>query len=277
MRVGKTYFKNTDFIYYYIDNTAASPREIEYIKAHPPDLGEMLLRGEVDIAPVSSIIYGQHHRELYILPEFSISALGKTMSILLFSEKFSSLDDLEGKTIAIPSTTASSSALLDIILRMKNIKVEFVSHPPPILDSMLSKADAALLIGDHALKENYNGRRYICDLGEEWRKATGEKMVYALWVISRVAAEQKRHELEKFYEDMVYSREKAYENIDAVSSALAERLGVSAAFMRAHLESLDYGLDERGLRGLEVYFGKAFEFGILEEVPELNFFGVCKC
>jgi len=207
------------------------------------------------------------------LPDFSVSAHGKTGSILLFSE-MSNLEDLEGKTVAVPGTSASSAALLEIILKMRGINALILHHEEPDLDAMLKKADAALLIGDHALKASYDRKQILCDLGEEWKGLTGEKMVYALWVIRKDTAEKRPEEVSMVYDRLVLSRRRAKENIDTISVQLAKDLGVAPEFMKAHLETLDYSLGSDVVRGLEEYFAKAYEFGILERIPELNFFEV---
>lgn len=246
---------------------------IEYVRAHPPALGRMLKAGEVDIAPTSSIIYAKNFNDFYILPDFSVSAFGRTGSILLFSE-MTYLEDLEGNTVAVPGTSASSAALLGIILKMKGINADILYHEAPHLDTMLKKADAALLIGDHALKANYDGKQVLCDLGEEWKELTGHVMVYALWVIRKEAVKKNPEEISMFYDRLVLSRRKAMEEIDTISAYLAEDIGVSPEFMKAHLETLDYGLGRDVIKGLEEYFGQAYEFGILDKKPRLNFFEV---
>lgn len=273
MRIGQTHFKNTDFIYYPINAGQVSADGMEFVRAHPPALGRMLKAGEVDIAPTSSIIYAKNFSDFYILPDFSLSAYGRTGSILLFSD-VPNLEELEGKTVAVPGTSASSSALLEIILKMKRISADILYHEEPRLDSMLESADAALLIGDHALKADYDGRRVLCDLGEEWKELTGEKMVYALWVIRKEVAEKSPEHVSKFYDALVLSRRKAMEEIGNVSASLAEDIGVAPEFMRAHLETLNYGLGNDVIKGLEEYFDKAYEFGILNRMPPLNFFEV---
>jgi chorismate dehydratase len=273
MKIGQSHFKNTDFIYYPMNRGLVLADGMEYVRAHPPALGRMLKTGEVDIAPTSSIIYAKNFRNFYILPDFSVSAYGKTGSILLFSE-ISSLKDLEGKTVAVPGTSASSAALLEIILKMKGINAGILYHEEPHLDAMLKKADAALLIGDDALKANYEGRQVLCDLGEEWKGLTGQMMVYALWVIRKEAAEKHPEEISMFYDRLVLSRRRASEEIDTISAQLANDIGVSPEFMRAHLETLDYGLGSDVIKGLEEYFGRAYEFGILDKKPGLNFFEV---
>ena len=96
MRIGQTFFKNTDFIYYAIQRGIIKLDEAlqgsTLHTAHPPELGERLLKGGIDIAPASSIIYAQHPNDFLLLPDFSISAFGETGSILIFSEKCDSLE-----------------------------------------------------------------------------------------------------------------------------------------------------------------------------------------
>lgn len=273
MKIGQSHFKNTDFIYYPINKGLLSADGMEYVRAHPPALGKMLKTGEVDIAPTSSIIYAKNFNDFYILPDFSVSAHGRTGSILLFSE-LSGLQDMEGKTVAVPGTSASSSALLEIILKMKGINADILYHEEPDLDAMLNLADAGLLIGDHALKANYDGRRVLCDLGEEWKGLTGHVMVYALWVIRKEAADKNPEEVSMFYDRLVLSRRRAREEIDTISAQLAGDLGVGHEFMKGHLETLDYGLGSSVIKGLKEYFARAYEFGILDEKPILNFFEV---
>jgi chorismate dehydratase len=274
MRVGQTYFKNTDFIYYAIEEGLIRTNGVGYLYAHPPKLGEMLVNREVEIAPVSSIIYGQRYGDFAILPDFSISAYGGTKSILVFSDSLDSLEDLEGKTLAVPGTSASSSALAEIILKNKGVKAEILHHEEPNLEAMLRKADAALLIGDDALVAYFRGSRVITDLGEEWKDATGKKMVYALWAIRREFADENPGIIREFYDALKRSREYAYKNIDSISRALAERIEISPELMREHLLTIDYGLDEEGEEGLREYFEHALKCGILQKRPEINYFQV---
>lgn len=273
MRVGQTYFKNTDFIYYAIQEGIID-LGAELVTAHPPALGEMLLRGAVDVAPISSIIYGQHPEELVLLPDFSISAFGETGSILLFSDDLASLEDLGGKRVALPGTSATSSVLLDILLRERGIGTEFVHHPEPDLRAMLRGSDAALLIGDHALAARGRGERVLADLGEEWRRMTGLRMVYALWAVRRKFAEARPDEVGGLYEKLSASRRYAYDHFEEVTETLAKRLGISADAMVWHLSRLDYSLGTDNRAGLEGFFALASKYGLAAR-PRLEFFKLC--
>jgi len=264
MRIGETFFKNTDFIYYAIRRGEVKLEEASFVRAHPPELGRMLLQGKVDIAPVSSIIYAQHFRELYILPDFSISVRGETGSILLFS-KARKLEELSGKTIATPTTSASSTALLEIILREKGIDAEIVRGVEPSLSTMLSKYEAALLIGDDALREAFHNPELVfLDLGKGWYELTGKRMVYALWLL-------RSSEAGAVYTALRKSRSYALENFDRVVKDLAEKASLPAEYLAGHLRKLDFTLEEDALEGLKEYFTLAEKHGIIEETPELRF------
>ena len=64
---------------------------------------------------------------------------------------------------------------------------------PPDLGAMLLEADAAVLIGDAALRATYEAPRRglaVHDLGAAWRDWTGLPMVFAVWAARRDFAER---------------------------------------------------------------------------------------
>jgi chorismate dehydratase len=272
IRIGQTHFKNTDFIYYAFQKGVLELPGAEFLTAHPPALGEKLLRGEMDLAPTSSVVYALHPDEFLLLPDFSISARGETKSILLFSDRCSRLEDLDGKQIALPGTSATSSLLLKALLRSKGGEADYTLHPDPDLSRMLRTADAALLIGDHALAACAAGRRVLADLGREWEALTGEKMVYALWVLRKAFAREHPEAVRRLYETLLKARRYAYANLDPISRDLASRIPIPSELMRWHLSRLDYGFAEEHQRGLRAFFEMASEMDLLDGVPGLSFF-----
>ncbi len=89
------------------------------------------------------------------------------MSILLISKI--PIEQLDGKTVALTNTSATSQVLTRIILEEK-----YGLHPsyfecPPDLGQMFREAESALLIGDDALRALQTPSGYhLYDLGEEW-------------------------------------------------------------------------------------------------------------
>jgi chorismate dehydratase len=124
-----------------------------------------------------------------------VSCDGAVMSILLFSKV--PIEELNGRKVALTNTSATSQALLRILLNRKyHLSPEYFESPPE-LGSMLLEADAALLIGDDALRSNYRlkDRLYVYDLGQEWKDHTGEAMVFAVWAVRREFAQREREQL----------------------------------------------------------------------------------
>src|SRR5258708_40186177 len=68
-----------------------------------------------------------------------------------------------------------------ILAKKYGVEPQVVSHPPD-LAAMLGAADAALLIGDAALRVDPAVLPFeTLDLGEQWTNLTGLPMVFAVW------------------------------------------------------------------------------------------------
>lgn len=274
LKIGKTPFRNTEFIYYGFEKVAEEiNNKFKVYTDYPSKLGDMLVEGELDIAPASSITYAKHPGKLLILPDISISAQGKTNSILLFS-KLSSLDDLHGKTIALPFTSASSNALIEIILKLKKIDVKFLYNQEPNIEKMLRTSDAGLLIGDDALRAFSRENLLLADLGLEWQKLTGKSMVYALWLVNKETAQQKYKEIREFSVQLSRAKKYAYKNIDIISRELASQISLDREFLKKHLSYLSYDLEDNEKEGLLEYFKLAKKFKIINKIPGLEFFKI---
>jgi predicted solute-binding protein len=115
---------------------------------------------------------------LDFLPDLGIACEGPVRSILLFSRR----PFREIRTLAADSSSRSSVALARILLAERyGAKPAIVTHPPA-LDRMLDECDAAVIIGDPALRLDATALPYLSlDLGAEWVLWTGLPMVFAVW------------------------------------------------------------------------------------------------
>lgn len=160
-RVGHIQFLNCLPLYYGLVKNGILAG-VELVKGTPTELNRYLLEGKLDLTPISSIEYCRHYRELLLLPRLTVSSDGEVKSILLVSKV--PVEQLTGDhRVALASTSATSQALLQIILRDRySVTPNYLVYPPD-LEAMLAGADAALLIGDHALRAFYaeRGRLYI--------------------------------------------------------------------------------------------------------------------
>ncbi|HUF85227.1 MAG TPA: menaquinone biosynthesis protein, partial [Acidimicrobiia bacterium] len=144
--------------------------EVEEITGVPTELNGMLLDGQLDIAPISSIEYARHASALRILPRICVSSEGAVESIQLVSK----LPFPQIRSVAVTPESATSVVLTKVLL-------PHAEHVP--LDSVLGQgdADAKLLIGDAALRSAFDDPTPHYDLGRLWLERTGLPMVFAVW------------------------------------------------------------------------------------------------
>lgn len=76
----------------------------------------MLARGDIDVAPCSSIEYARHAERYRLLPEVVIGSRGAVGSILLVGAPPAALD---GAVVALTTSSATSVCLLKILLHVR--------------------------------------------------------------------------------------------------------------------------------------------------------------
>ena len=269
IRLGKISFANCDFPYYAIEHGRIEAHDIDIEQAHPVELARVLFDGELDISPISSIMYGKRDN-LLILPGLSITSNDFTKSVLICSNGKMDIAELEGKTLCIPETTASSAALIKIILWRSGVKVKIKQCHGSDIDRMLKLGDAALLIGDSAIHA-IGKYSVIADLGNEWKKITGKKMVYALWVVREEFAKQHPDKVRYVLNTLLRSKDYAYKNVSEIADFIGRQKKIDCGFMREYLHTLDYDFDAESVESLKLFFEYAKECGIVGDV-KLRFF-----
>jgi len=269
IQLGKIAFANCDFPYYALEHGKIRAQGIQITEAHPVELARKLFLGELDISPISSIMYAKRN-DLLILPGLSITSNDFTKSVLICSNGKMDLSDLEGQTLCIPETTASSATLIKIILWKNGVNVNLKQCPGTDIGQMLKQGQAALLIGDSAINAigHYS---IIADLGNEWKKMTGKKMVYALWVVREDYARKHPDKVNKVLGSLLLSKDYAYNNVKEIASSIGKDKNIDCGFMREYLHTLNYDFDNDSVESLKLYFRYAKECGIVDDV-ELRFY-----
>jgi chorismate dehydratase len=157
----------------------------------PAGCADDLSRGAADIGIVPS--FELTRQRLEILRGAGIACRGSVRSILLISKK--PADAIE--TLAADSSSRTSVELARVVLeRRYGCRPKIARHAPEV-DAMLETADAALVIGDPALRIDPASRtEHVYDLGLEWWELTGLPMVFAVWAgRAEVATEDVREAL----------------------------------------------------------------------------------
>lgn len=268
IRLGKINFANCDFPYYGMEHGHIPAEEIIITEGHPVELAWKLARNELDISPISSIMYTEID-DLLILPHLSITSNDFTKSVLVCTNDEMELEDLAGGTLYITDISASSAALIKIILGLKEIDVDIRSCKAQM--PKLKQGEAAMLIGDSAIRAG--GKCHIiADLGNEWKKLTGKKMVYAVWVVRKEYALAKPEDVEFTLDQLIKSKEYAYRHMDDIAEAISKSKGISEGFTKEYLQTLNYDFDDESAESLELYFKYAKQFSIIKKEKPLQFF-----
>ena len=245
---------------------------VELVAGVPSAMNAALASGDIDVSNVSSVAFGQRAREWLLLPDLSVAAHGRVASVLLFSRhrEWSALD---GGSIAMTSDSATSVALVKLLCeRRYGISPRFVIRPPD-LDAMLAEHDAALLIGDIALREGQTRRPiggavpYVFDLAAEWQAWMELPFVFSVWAARRDRAEAIR---EGGALDLLRASTRwGLAHLDIIAADAARRLNLPHATCAAYLRLLDYALGERDLRGLLAFLEMAVPGFTWEDVQWL--------
>ena len=129
---------------------------------------------DIGLVPVAEIA----RQALEIVPGVGISCRGPVRSILLVSR----VPVGQIRRLSVDSSSRTSVQLARVILRERYGVIPTLLRRPPVLESMLNDADAALIIGDSALRVDPDKLPYqTLDLGAEWFALTGLPMVFAAW------------------------------------------------------------------------------------------------
>ena len=246
--------------------------DVDLVKAAPRELAEKLMCGELDVAPIPSVEYCRNWRELLLIPDVSVSSDGEVRSILLMSQ--GPVEELSGKTVALADTSRTSQVLTRIVLAEKyGLEPQYVEMPPD-LAHMMREADAALLIGDDALRALYTPSDLLrYDLGTEWTDLTAMPMVYAVWAVRRDFAEARPEAVRSVSWALAESMRYSSEHLDAIAEYAARWETFPVAFLKSYFETLRFEFGDEYRRGLSLFFEKARAMGFVEEVAPLEFAG----
>ncbi|MCL5292019.1 MAG: hypothetical protein M1548_05755, partial [Actinobacteria bacterium] len=141
--------------------------------------------------------------------------------------------------------------------------------------SMLLEADAALLIGDPALRARHEAKNlYLYDLGSEWKKLTGRRMVYAVWAARRDYAGRYPNLVADVYRGFLSSMAYSVANVASIATDAARWEPFNATLLEEYFLSLKFDLNEEYQEDFLFFLARAKELGYIDKVPELEFIEV---
>src|SRR5947208_6892876 len=233
-----SYLNTAPLIWSFIHGSQREAVEL-FTDTAPARCAEMLERGEVDAALVPVIEY-QRIRDIAIIPDVCVGSKTAVRSVVLVTRK-NNLKKVE--RVALDESSRTSAALVKIIFR------EFLGFEPqwktaaPDLKSMLTDADAALIIGDPAMKIPRDQFR-VFDLAALWHEFTGLGFVFAMWMARKDSVEKLRAI------DFASARDEGLANLDRVARQYGEQIGLSEDEIRNYLtENIVFNIDAEMQKG----------------------------
>lgn len=283
------YLNTAPLVWGFTEGPLAGKYELSFTV--PSQCAEALRRGDADVAIMPAIEY-QRMEGMVILPGMSVAAKGEVRSILVVSKK--PID--RAKRIALDRSSRSSAALVRLLAAGDwGIEPEFVDAAPDA-SAMLADADAALVIGDPALrialkmeflfaKTPRAGLSGVCcqgdadelpvpgfpsvfvyDVAYQWREMTGKPCVLAIW------AGRRDKITPEVVADFQASKEFGLAHIEDIAEAASVKLDLPAGSLESYLrDNIDFSLDEENIEGLKLYFEKCAAAGLIPSARPIEF------
>jgi len=271
LRISAISFLNTTPLMWDFDHGPAGDNfDISYTV--PSACAADLAKGNADIGIIPAAAYTTVPN-LVILPGVAIASRQEVRSILLVSK----VPVEKIQTVALDTSSLTSVALVKVLFaKWWGGKRKFTSMDPD-LESMLQLNDAALLIGDSALKVD-RSKFLTFDLAEQWFRFTGKPFVFAFWAVRKDALKDKTSNLDLA---AIFQRSRnhglAPDNLNQIAREWAPRVGLSEADVRSYLtDNIHYYLDPAHIEGLQLYYRFAQECGALPTAPALDFLEITK-
>ena len=280
------YLNTAPLVWGFTDGPLAGKYDLSFTV--PSQCAEALRRGDADIAIIPSIEY-QRMEGVAALLDMAIASKREVRSLLVVSKRPIEL----AKRIALDTSSRSTAGLVRILAKEHwGIHPEFVDAAPDASE-MLKQADAALVIGDPALRislkmEALAGKPpgggdccqgdpedmpvpgfetlYVYDVVHQWREMTGKPAVLAIWVGRRDALTP------EVFADFRASKQYGLEHVREISEAASIKLDLPPRALERYLtENIQFDLDEDNLAGLRLYFEKAAAAGLIPRARPIEF------
>jgi predicted solute-binding protein len=281
------YLNTAPLVWGFTEGPLAGKYDLSF--AVPSQCAEALRCGDADVGIIPAIEY-QRMENVVALPGMAIAAKREVRSLLVVAKKPIDM----AKRIALDTSSRSTAALVRILsAAFWKISPEFVDAAPAPSE-MLEHADAALLIGDPALRislkmEALSAKTpagggqccqgepedmpvpgfetlFVYDVAHQWREMTGKPSVLAIWAGRREALTP------EVLADFQASKQFGLQHVREISEAASIKLDLPPAALERYLtDNINFDLDADNLAGLQLYFEKAAALGLIPRARPVEF------
>jgi 1,4-dihydroxy-6-naphthoate synthase len=261
------------FMFYGLSSGAVDPGpyEFEHILEDIQTLNERARRGEYEVTAISIHAY-PHVRDKYILTTCG-SSMGDNYGPIVVARTPMSIEDLRGRTIAIPGKMTTAFLALQLLLgpdAFEPCPVTFDRIPAEVRDG---RTDAGLLIHEGQLTYRREGLHLVVDLGVWWQRRTGLPLPLGGNAVRRdLGIEHCRAIARIIRESIGYGlehRAAAVEYALKYGRGLDMQLADRFVGMYVNEWTLDYG--PRGRAAIQQLLSEGFHAGLVPDPGEIEF------
>ncbi len=264
LKIGHINYLNCWPITYPLMNLKLS---FELVFGNPQELNNKYTSGSLRAGAMSSFNYllnADNDDPFILLPNLSISSIGKVGSVLLISKN--SFNFAPESIIELTSQSLTSVNLLKVLI------LEKYGHLPVLKTAIkpsLEVSDAILLIGDEALiaAQKIDTLKYaIIDLGQWWYDLFKLPMVFGLWGFRRTLYQENENICK-----IVTSQfnEALYLGLGALKEGVLETASKKIDYSKANLSNyfykmLNFNFTPEHLNGLNLFKNLCHKHGLIK-------------
>lgn len=246
------------------------PFEIDQVLEDIETLNRRALDGELEVSAVSIHAYA-HLAERYALLASGCS-MGDRYGPTLITREPATLDDMRGRTIAIPGKLTTAYLALQLCLG-RDVPVEVLPFDQILPAVAEGRAAAGLIIHEGQLYYGDKGLHKVVDLGQWWFEQTGLPLPLGGNVVRKDLGAELVHEVARLLKASIqYALDHRQEALDYalqyardLDPALADRF----VGMYVNEWTLDYG--PRGREAVRTLLGRASAAGLVAGPIDVQF------
>jgi 1,4-dihydroxy-6-naphthoate synthase len=275
LRLGHSPDPDDAFMFYGLakDLIPTGAYRFEHILQDIQTLNMRARKGELEISAISI------HAYPYVADKYALMSCGSSMGDeygpMVVTTRPMTLEDLRGKTIAIPGVLTTAFLTLQLALgkageAFKYEIVEFDQIPKHV---QAGKVDAGLIIHEGQLTYKSMGLHLVVDLGVWWQQETGLPLPLGGNVIRRDLGRQTMQEvtnlIRKSIQFSLDHRKEAVQYALAFGRDLNAELADQFVGMYVNHWTLDYG--DRGRQAIDTLLKRGAEAGLVPNVPQIDY------
>ena len=245
----------------------------EHVLQDIQTLNDRALRGELDITAISI------HAYPYVAEHYALTSCGSSMGDgygpIVVAREPMTIDDLRGKTIAIPGERTSAFLTLNLLLGRGAFEHKVVMFDEILECVAAGETDAGLVIHEGQLTYKQHALTNIVDLGAWWKETTDLPLPLGGNCIRRDlgtdAMEEVAGVLKRSIEYGLEHRSEAVEYALQFGRGLGIELADEFVGMYVNKWTIDYG--EIGRHAVRELLRRGHEAGLVPVVDSIDFVG----